>query len=284
MASIVTDIPNLPINLVLDNINLLSQVSRVEIAGNKLTAQVRDGLSDAKYHELSKQLRILYSLSFEHVYSEDYHIQDRSNGIGGAGHNERKIHLLDETVSSLNENFAHTTQLIFKDSLETTATPSKQTRFFNLAYIWTRAHELEELKLLAEAFVQYWRILDEMQTSVSSARAEEILDMHQLPHTKSNVFGVRILERIGRAERKSAEGDISDLSIFDQLRNLHIHRAGGRQKYYLEKETHINVLTNNWFISMVTKLFILWELGLSNYYLSPRANIYEIKKYEEEDN
>jgi hypothetical protein len=282
MARITTDLPNLPINLVVDNISLLSDVSRVEIAGNKLTAQVRDGLPDAKYHELSKQLRILYSISFEHVYSEDYDVLDRSNGIGYSGHNERKMHLLEHSASSLNENFAHTTQLIFKDTLETTATPSKQTRFFNLAYIWTRAHELEELKLLAEAFVQYWRILDEMQTSVSSARVEEILDMHKLPHTQSNEFGVRILERIGRAERKSAEGEISDLSIFDQLRNLHIHRAGGRQKYYLEKETHINVLANNWLISMVTKLFILWELDLNKYYLNPRANIYEIKKYEEE--
>lgn len=284
MASIVTDVPNLPINLVVDNVALLSEVSRVEIAGNKLTAQIRDGLSDAKYHELSKQLRILYSLSFDHVYSEDYQVRDRSNEIGGSGHNERKMHLLNTTAASLNENFAHTSQLIFKDSLATTATLSKQTRFFNLSYIWARAHELEDLKLLTEASVQYWRILDELQASVPDTRVIEILDKHHLPHTKSNKFGARILERIGRADRKSAKGEISDLSNFDQLRNLHIHGAGGKQKYYLEKETHINVLVNNWFIAMVTKLFILWELGLNKYYLSPRANIYEIKKYEEEDN
>ena len=284
MASIVTDIPNLSINLVAENITLLNGVSRVEIAGNKLTAQVKDGLSDAKYHELSKQLRILYTISFEHVYSEDYNVHDRTNGIGYHGHNERKMHLLEKTASSLNENFAHTTELIFKDTLQAVVTQSKQTHFFNLAYIWARAHELEELQLLTEAFIQYWRILDEMQASVPRARVEEILDMYQLPHTQSNEFGARILERIDRADRKSAKGEISDLSTFDQLRNLHIHRSGGRQKYYLEKETHINVLANNWFISMVTKLFILWELGLTKYHLSPRANIYEIKKYEEEDN
>jgi hypothetical protein len=284
MASIVTDVPNLPINLVVDNIALLKEVSRVEIAGNKLTAQVRDGLSDAKYHELSKQLRILYSISFGHVYSEDYDVRDRSNQIGYGGHNERKMHLLEERISSLNENFAHTSQLIFKDCLKTPATVSKQTRFFNLAYIWARAQELQELKLLAEAYSQYWRILDEMHSRGTQRQAKNALLAFGLEESRSNIFAAQVLAGISREQRKSAEGEIVDIAKLDRLRHPHVHQAGGRQKYYLEEETHIEAMANNWLIASITELFILWQIGLDNYYLSPRANIYEIKKYEEEGN
>ena len=280
MGTITTDIPDLNLSLAVDSVNLLKEVSRVQISGKSLTAQVRDDLSDENYDEISKQLRIVFALSFEQVYSEDYEVRTLARGIGHHGHNERKLHLLSKNIN-FGDTFSHTSQLIFKDVLEASTTNAKQNRFLNLAYIWARAHELEDLKLLTEAFVQYWRILDEMQVSVTTARVEAILNKHELPQTQSNMFGARILERMNRAERLSAKGEILDLSNFDQLRNPHAHHARSRQKYYMEEETHIDAEIQNVFISDITKLFTLWQLDLNSYYLNPRANIYEIRKSEE---
>jgi hypothetical protein len=279
MGSITTGIPNLNINMVVDNISMLKDVHSVQLAGNKLIAQVKDGLSDAKYNEIAKQLRIVFSISFEQVYSEDYEVSYPGNGIGYGGHNERKNHLLSENLN-FEGNFLHTSQLIFQDLLGTLTSITVQTRFFNLAYIWTRAHELEDLKLLTEAYVQYWRILDEFHNKGTKSQSLNALRTFGLEENKSNIFAAQVLAGISREQRKSAVGEIADIANLDRLRHPHAHQAGGRRKYYLEDETHIEAKTNNWLISDITKLFILWQIGLNNYYLNPRANIYEIKKAE----
>lgn len=280
MGTITTNVPNLNINIVVDYMPMLMDVSSIQLAGNKLIAQVKDGLSDAKYNEIAKQLRIVFSISFDQVYSEDYEVSYPGNVIGYGGHNERKNHLLSKNLN-FEDNSSQTSQLIFIDLLGASPSISVQTRFFNLAYIWTRAHELEDLQLLTEAYVQYWRILDEMHSKGTKSQALKALQLLDLEENKSNIFAARVLAGIGREQRKSAKGEIADIANLDRLRHPHAHQAGGRRKYYMEGETHIGALANNWFIAYITKLFILWQIGLNNYYLSPRANIYEIKKAEE---
>jgi len=151
-----------------------------------------------------------------------------------------------------------------------------------LAYIWSRANELQDLKLLAEAYTQYWRILDEMHSRGTQRQAKSALLAFGLEESKSNIFAAQVLAGISREQRKSAKGEIIDIAELDRLRHPHAHQAGGRRKYYLEEETHIEAMANNWLIASITKLFILWQIGLNNYYLSPRANIYEIKRSEEQ--
>ena len=77
---------------------------------------------------------------------------------------------------------------------------------------------------------------------------------------------------------KDRSGNIETLAYLDSLRHPHAHQASDRLDYYMEEETHLEASMNNIFISDITKLFIIWELGLRDYYLKPRANIYELAK------
>jgi hypothetical protein len=280
MAVITTNVPDLNIDIAVKDVTFLNHVSRVELSGNVLRCFVDNGLSDDEYNDIAKQIRIIYSFSFEHVYSEDYEVSEPTTSIGYGGNNERKQHLLDEPFTSLNDNFSITSQQIFTDLLKMTAKIPQKVHFYNLAYIWSRANELVELHLLTEAFVQYWRILDEMHAKTTTVEAKKILHQHGLDEDSThNIFAARVLMSIDRGQRKSAAEEIPDLANLDFLRQPHAHQAGGRRKYYLEEETHLEAEIHNWFIADVTKVFILWLIGLEDYYLSPRANIYEIKKH-----
>ena len=77
-------------------------------------------------------------------------------------------------------------------------------------------------------------------------------------------------------------GNIESLSILDGLRHPHAHQASSRSEYYMEEETRLDAWMNNIFISDIARLFVIWELGLRDYYLKPRANIYELAKREPE--
>ena len=279
MASIHTTVPNLNISITVENVTFIPNVTKVELIGSQLNCYVHDGLLDDTYKDISKQLRIIYSLSFEHVYSEDYDVNKPENSITVFGHNERKQHLLNETYTQLNENFSSTSQQIFRDILELDTSLPRRTKFLNMAYIWSRANEMVELKLLTEAFTQFWRVLDVMHAKTSTSEAKIKLQQHGLSETTHNIFAARALITISNGQRMSGPGAVLSIASLDALRQPHAHQAGGRRKYYLEEETHLEAEIYNWFISDVTKVFVLWLIGLDDYYLSPRANIYEIKKH-----
>lgn len=278
MAQFRSNVPDIGVSFSVTDFPLLGEVNAYSLGGNILMANLKDGLSEDSYERLSKELRILYAFCFEHVYSEDYDVQTASTGYSTGGHNERKEHLLAEN-SHVTEEFGNVAKQLLGDISGLDIGKAKRRSFFNSAFIWSRANELEELKLLTEAYTQYWRLLDLIHEKVQISTAESIalLDGYNIPPTQSNLFAVRILHKMAML-REGDSGNIISLAHLDSLRHPHVHQASDRTDYYMEEETHLEAEINNIFIADITKLFIIWELGLKDYYLKPRANIYEIAK------
>lgn len=239
---------------------------------------MRDGLTEDQYDTASKEIRLLYSFCFEHVYSEDYDIITADVHFGHSGHNERKEHLLSEN-SPVSDNFGSTCKQLFEDIAGLSLGQAKRRDFFNSAFIWSRANELQELKLLTEAYTQYWRLLDLIndKSQLSQTETTRLLEQYEIEQTQSNIFAIRVLHKMGtlNPDKKS---NIESLALLDSLRHPHAHQANGRTDYYMEEGTHLEAEMHNIFISDITKLFVIWEIGLSDYYLKPRANIYELAK------
>jgi hypothetical protein len=278
MAQFRSNVPDIGVNCTISDFKLLTGVNTYSLAGSTLTSNLKDGLSEDSYERLSKELRILYAFCFEHVYSEDFDVQTADIGYSTGGHNERKEHLLAEN-SHVTEKFGNVGIQLLKDISGLDIGKAKQRSFFNSAFIWSRANELEELKLLTEAYSQYWRLLDLIheKVQISTQDSTALLKEYGLPATRSNLFAVRILHKMGML-RPNEAGNIRSLAHLDSLRHPHVHQASDRTDYYIEEETHLEAEINNVFIADITKLFIIWELGLKDYYLKPRANIYEIAK------
>lgn len=278
MARFLSNVPDIGVAVVIADFELLSSVTSYTVAGSRISADLKDGLSEDSYKRVSKELRILYSFCFEHVYSEDYEVSTHTVGYSTSGHNERKEHLLAEN-SHVTEKFGNVGKQLLVDISGLSVGQAKLRRFFNSAFIWSRANELEELKLLTEAYTQYWRLLDLINEKVqlSGEETAALLNEYEMPVTESNKFAIRILHKMGMLKR-GRTGNIESLAHLDSLRHPHAHQASDRSSYYMEEETHLEAEINNIFISDITKLFIIWELGLRDYYLKPRANIYEIAK------
>lgn len=278
MSQFNSNIPDIGVSAHITDFKLLSAVNTYTVAGHSLTANLRDGLSEDSYERLSKELRILYSFCFEHVYSEDYEVSTPLVGYSTGGHNERKEHLLAQD-SHVSEKFGDVCKQLLEDICGLNIGKAKLRSFFNSAFIWSRANELEELKLLTEAYTQYWRLLDLINEKVQLTQAETsaLLTQYGMPRTQSNLFAIRILHKMGML-KPGKSGNIESLALLDALRHPHAHKASDRTDYYMEEETHLEAEIHNIFIADITKLFIIWELGLRDYYLKPRANIYEIAK------
>ena len=278
MARFRSNVPDIGVVVGIADFKLLNSVTSYTVAGSGISADLKDGLSEDSYERVAKELRILYSFCFEHVYSEDYEVSTNAIDYSTSGHNERKEHLLAEN-SHVSEKFGNVGKQLLADISGLNVGQAKLRRFFNSAFIWSRANELEELKLLTEAYTQYWRLLDLINEKVQLSGEETValLDEHKLPATESNKFAIRILHKMDMLKR-GRTGNIESLAHLDSLRHPHAHQASDRSSYYMEEETHLEAEINNVFISDITKLFIIWELGLRDYYLKPRANIYEIAK------
>lgn len=278
MAQFRSNVPDIGINASITDFKLLKAVTAYNLAGSSLTANLRDGLSEDAYERVAKEVRILYSFCFEHVYSEDYDVITREIHYSTGGHNERKEHLLAEN-SHVSEKFGSVGKQLLEDIAGLDIGQAKLRSFFNSAFIWSRANELEELKLLTEAYTQYWRLLDLINEKVQLSQAEStaLLEEYKLPQTQSNLFAVRVLHKMGML-KPDKTSNIESLALLDSLRHPHAHQASDRTDYYMEEETHLEAEIHNTFIADITKIFIIWELGLKDYYLKPRANIYEIAK------
>jgi hypothetical protein len=278
MTQFRSNIPDIGVSVSISNFSLIGSVKSYNISGHSLYAVLDDGLTDKAYERISKQIRVLYSFCFEHVYSEDYDVQTAQMHTSHSGHNERKEHLLSEN-SHVSEKFGSVSKQLIEDIANLQVSQAKLRDFVNSAFIWSRANELEDLKLLTEAYTQYWRILDLIDKKVQLSKTDttKLLTDYSLPQTQSNIFAIRVLHKMGML-KKGKTGNIESLAHLDSLRHPHAHKASGRSDYYMEEETHLDAEMNNIFISDITKLFIIWELGLSDYYLKPRANIYELAK------
>ena len=278
MAQFRSNVPDIGVSLSITDFKLINAVNSLSLSGLVLSAQIKDGLSKEVYMRTSKELRILYAFCFEHVYSEDYDITTPETSYGYGGHNERKEHLLAEN-SPVSEEFGSVCKQLFEDIAGLTLGQAKLRGFFNSAFIWSRANELQELKLLTEAYTQYWRLLDLVNEKVDLSQSDTttLLAKYKLSQTKSNAFAIRILHKMGML-KENKTSNIESLALLDSLRHPHAHQASDRTDYYMEEETHLDAKLHNIFISDITRLFVIWELGLSDYYLKPRANIYQLAK------
>ena len=277
MARFYCKVPDLGISISVNEIKLINNCSSVSYSGNQLSALISDRLSDEDFEKISKQIRILYGFCYEEVYPESFDIDEPTKSLSVGGHDERKEHLLGYSGSTQDE-FKEISNAIFEDLLHLELGVKNRRQLFNLLFIWARAHELEELKLMVEAYTQYWRILDLIESKGAKATAIELLKKLKLEETNSNIAGAKI-ELVMRPTAKSYSKDnIETISYLDSLRHPHAHKPS-RSDYYLEEiSTHLEAEMNNIFISDITKLYALWSAGLNNYYLKPRANIYELAK------
>lgn len=247
-------------------------------SGSQLSALISDGLTQEEYEKISKQIRIIYGFCYEEVYPEIYDINEPTTSLGVGGHDERKEHLLTYSGSP-REEFKNISNSVFEDLLHRELGTKDKRQLFNLLFIWARAHELEELKLMVEAYTQYWRILDLIEAKGLKAPALKLLKKLKLDETNSNIAAAKI-EMVMRTNAKAYSKDnIETISYLDSLRHPHAHKPSRSDDYYLEEiSTHLEAEMNNMFISDITKLYALWSVGLNQYYLKPRANIYELAK------
>lgn len=279
MATFQSKVPDIGVSKDLNNVGLIPAVASVQLASSKLTARINDGLTDEQYDQISKQIRILYSFCFEHVYSEDYDVHTVGTAFSNSGHDERKEHLLAED-SPVSDKFGNTCKQLFEDVAAVQLGDIKRRAFFNSAFIWSRANELEELQLFSEAYTQYWRILDLVyaKSQLNQTDVIKLLKQYGVKKTQSNIFSIKVLEKMGMLRKRGDSGNIESLALLDSLRHPHAHKAANNHDYYMEEETHLEASMHNVFISDITRLFVIWELGLKDYYLKPRANIYELAK------
>lgn len=275
MAKFQSNVPDIGVATSLTSVQVIRSVSSIHLTGSSISAELANGLTEAAYEKASKEIRILYAFCFEHVYSEDYEVRTVGMHYGYSGHNERKEYLLAET-SPVSEKFGNVCKTLISDIAGLRLGEGKRRSFFNAAFIWARANELQELKLLSEAYAQYWRILDLVneRSQMSGSQVRKLLYQYDAHETQSNIFAIRVLHTMGMLK----PGNIETLATLDSLRHPHAHQPSSRTSYYMEEETHLEAWTSNWFISDITKLFIIWELGLRDYYLKPRSNIYELAK------
>ena len=279
MARLFCTVPNLAIIAEVTSIKLIEKTSNVILAGPRLSAVIADDLKEDTYDRISKQLRIIYSFCFEQVYPESYDISESSSSIGVGGHDERKKHLILFSGKP-RQGFIDTSTTLFEDILKLKIGQKDKRLLFNLMFIWTRAKELEELQLLVEAYAQYWRILDLIKSNGNTAAEKKILKNLDLNEdSNSNLAAAKIEMVMHPNTKKYSKDNIETIAYLDSLRHRHAHKPSLSEDYYLEDiATHLDAEMNNIFISDITKLYVLWNVGLNDYYLKPRANIYELVK------
>lgn len=278
MATFYCTIPNLNISTDATEVKLIENTSKITLSGSRLSAQISDGLTDKIYDKVSKQVRILYSFCFEDVYPESYDINEPTTSFGVGGHDERKEHLLRYSGSPRDE-FKNISTALLKDISGLELGQKDMRQLFNLMFIWARAHELEELKLMVEAYTQYWRILDFIKAKGNTINAVKLLRELQLDESKSNIAAAKVELVMRPSAQEHSRDNIEAISYLDSLRHSHAHKPSRSHDYYLEEiSTHLEAEMNNIFIADITRLFILWTVGLNDYYLKPRANIYELAK------
>jgi hypothetical protein len=271
-------VPNLDISTQVTDVKSVDNVTKVDLSNSRLSAELPDGLSDKNYDKISKQIRIIYSFCFEEVYPESYDIDEPTTSIGVGGHDERKEHLLGYSGSPRDE-FKQISSALFEDLLKLEIGQKDKRQLFNLMFIWARAKELEELKLMVEAYTQYWRILDLIKARGNKTAAAKLLKSLSLEESMSNIAAAKIEMVMRPQAKKYSKENIETISYLDSLRHPHAHKPSRSEDYYLEEiSTHLDAEMNNIFIADITRLYVLWTVGLKNYYLKPRANIYELTK------
>lgn len=278
MATFYCTVPDLSISTDNSGVKLVENTSRITLSGSRLSAQISNGLVDDVYDKVSKQIRILYAFCFEDVYPESYDINEPTTSLGVGGHDERKEHLLRYSGGPRDE-FKVISSNLFKDMLDLNLGQKDKRQLFNLMFIWARAHELEELKLMVEAYAQYWRILDLIEAKGNKLEAIKILNELKLGITESNIAAAKIELVMRPNAQQYSKDNIETIAYLDSLRHPHAHKPSRNSDYYLEEiSTHLEAEMNNIFIADITRLYILWTVGLKDYYLKPRANIYELAK------
>jgi hypothetical protein len=278
MATFSCKIPNLNISVSVNDIRLIENCLSISYSRNILSAVIKDGLTDEEYEKISKQVRLVYGFCFDEVYPESYDVREPTTSLSVGGHDERKEHLLEYSGNPRDEFKVISTSL-FKDLLKLELNEKEKRQLFNLLFVWVRAHELEELKLMVEAYTQYWRVLDLIEAKGSRSEALIILKTLKLDESLSNIAAAKIELVMKPSSKEYSKENIETISYLDRLRHPHAHKPSRSDDYYLEEiSTHLDAEINNIFIADITKLYIVWIAGLKYYYLKPRANIYELAK------
>jgi hypothetical protein len=247
MARFYCTVPNLDISVETTDIKLLKNTAKVSLSGNRLSAELSNGLSDDDYDKISKQIRILYSFCFEDVYPESYDISEPNTSISVGGHDERKEHLLSYAGSPRDE-FKTVSSTLFKDLLGLELGQRDKRQLFNSVFIWARANELKELQLLVEGYTQYWRILDLIDAKGSKAKATKLLETLGLSETESNLTAAKIELVMRPTAKKYSKDNIESIAYLDSLRHPHAHKPSRSEDYYLEEiSTHLDAGMNNIF-------------------------------------
>jgi hypothetical protein len=98
--------------------------------------------------------------------------------------------------------------------------------------------------------------------------------------SKSNLAAAKIEMVMRPNAKKYSKDNIETIAYLDSLRHPHAHKPSRSEDYYLEEiSTHLDAEISNIFIADITKaLLLLWTAGIKDYYLKPRANIYELSK------
>jgi hypothetical protein len=277
MGRFITTIANMNHNLTIEEVRLVKGVKAVSFRGKKLTAKIAEVTNRDECEELAKQLRLVFAFAYRSVYSESYQLSTDSTGYHFTGQDDRKSHLLEK-----NYNFApkylSNADLLFVDLLQTEAPKQNATKLFNMLYIWNRAHELRLLHLPLEAQVILGKIVDDMNRPGMDFKAGKLIRGLGIIQTESDKFAANLLQAYGRQKLISAKAELDGFSYLNRLYRRQSESFSPETAYYVGNKIQTELERKNAFLFEITRLYILWEFGLQNYYLLQNASLYKVER------
>lgn len=274
MGRFITSIPDSDHSASVEVCSLLPGVQKVSFKGVRLTASLSDDLEEVRYQELARQLRLVYSFAYRAVNSESYQVSAAGSGFHFTGQDERKLHLL-KRKSHPTPKFLQAADRVFADLLAAEDPKRDKTKLFNLLYVWTRAQELQQLRLSLEAQVLLGTIVDDMQRSGADLKGGKLIKGFGIVQTPGDQFAVRILQELNRGDKQTAREELEGFSYLYRLRQRQAQVLNPETPYYLGSD-QADVERKNAFLFEITRLYILWRFGLQRYCLKQQGNAFRI--------
>ncbi|MDQ3123670.1 MAG: hypothetical protein M3Q14_03240 [bacterium] len=277
MGRFITTVPNMNHVVMIKGVRLVPGVRDVGVRGSRFVAIIDEGLEGAQYEELATQVRLVYGFSFQCSVSDSYQVMASTSGYHFTGHNERKAHLLSRPLFPT-QKFLVSSGRIFEDLLTAKLPPSDMNMLYNLFYLWTRAKELRELHLPQEAEVLLWKIVEHMQQRGTNAKGKKLLKKLNRHMNDSSMFAARVLSTAGAEKRQSVREELEALTDLDKLRLKQEALSADKTEHYLEQDAALAAEQRNVFLSEITRLYIMWQCGLTMYHLKQKGNIYKLAR------
>ncbi|MDQ3065464.1 MAG: hypothetical protein M3Q36_04325 [bacterium] len=277
MGRYITAVPNMNHVVMIKGVRLVSGVRDVGVRGSRFVAIIDEGLDGGAYETLAVQVRLVYGFSFQCAVSDSYQIMASTSGYHYTGHNERKNHLLQRTLFPT-QKFVISSGRIFEDLLTSKQPAGDMNIVFNLFYLWVRAKELRELHLPQEAELLLWKIVEHMQQRGTNAKGKKLLKKLNRHVDDSSMFAAKVLSTVGSEKRRSVREELEALINLDKLRQKQDLLAAGKAEHYLEQDAALAAEQRNVFISEIARLYIIWQCGLTMYYLKQKGDIYKVAR------